>query len=184
MSRDDTQKPGGEIVVYEDADGGGRIRVRLEGETVWLTQRLLSDLYQIGVGTINHHIKSIYEDGELSPEATIRQYRIVQPEGARQVERLVDHYNLEMVIAVGYRVRSTRGIQFRQWATDRLREYLVKGFTLDDDRLKCGFGLVDYFDELLARIREIRASEARVYQRIREIYSLARTYWTPIKSDP
>jgi len=176
MSEKDTPRPGGEIVVYEAADGDSRIRVLLEGETVWLTQRLMSDLYQIGVNTINHHIKAIYEDQELSPEATIRKYRIVQTEGPRQVERLVDHYNLDVIIAVGYRVRSTRGIQFRQWATVRLREYLVKGFTLDDERLKGGGGLVDYFDELLARIREIRASEARVYQRIREIFALAADY--------
>ena len=176
MSEKDTPRPGGEIVVYEAADGDSRIRVLLEGETVWLTQRLMSDLYQVGVNTINHHIKAIYEDQELSPEATIRKYRIVQTEGPRQVERLVDHYNLDVIIAVGYRVRSTRGIQFRQWATVRLREYLVKGFTLDDERLKGGGGLVDYFDELLARIREIRASEARVYQRIREIFALAADY--------
>lgn len=176
MSDKDSPRPGGEIIVYQSEDGGNRIRVLLEGETVWLTQRLLSDLYQVGVNTINHHIKAIYEDGELAPESTIRRYRIVQPEGSRQVERLVDHYNLDVVIAVGYRVRSTRGMQFRQWATARLHEYLVKGFALDDERLKGSGGLVDYFDELLARIREIRASEARVYQRIREIFALASDY--------
>ncbi len=176
MSEADPPRPKGEIVVYRAAGGGNQIRVLLEGETVWLTQRLLSDLYQVGVNTINHHVKEIFEDGELSPGATIRRYRIVQTEGARQVERMVDHYNLDMILAVGYRVRSDRGIQFRQWATARLSEYLVKGFTLDDERLKGGKGLVDHFDELLARIREIRASEARVYQRIREIFSLAGDY--------
>ncbi len=133
---DTPDTPRGEIVVYRAEDGGSRIRVLLEDETVWLTQRLMSDLYQVGVGTMNYHIKGVYEDGELSPEATIRQYRIVQTEGSRQVERLVDHYSLDMILAVGYRVRSPRGVQFRQWATERLREYLVKGFTLDDDRLK------------------------------------------------
>jgi hypothetical protein len=153
-----------------------RLEVRLQDETVWLSQRLISELYQVGVGTINHHIRSIFEDGEHSPEATIRQYRIVQTEGGRQVERLVEYYNLDLILAVGYRVRSSRGVQFRQWATARLREYIVKGFTLDDERLKGGSGLVDYFDELLARIREIRASEARVYQRIREIFALAGDY--------
>ncbi len=163
----DTPHQGGGIAVYQAEDGGTQIRVLLEGGTVWLTQRLLSELYEVGVNTINHHIKEVYEDGELSPEATIRKYRIVQIEGSRHVERLVDHYNLEMILAVGYRVRSLRGVQFRKWATACLREYLVKGFVLDDERLKGASGLVDYFDELLARIREIRASEARVYQRWR-----------------
>ena len=165
-----------QIILYQTEDGLSRIQVRMEAETVWLSQRLLSDLYQVGVNTINHHIKSIYEDGELLPEATIRQYRIVQTEGERQVERLVEHYNLDVILAVGYRVRSPRGVQFRQWATERLREYLVKGFTLDDDRLKGHDRVADYFDELLARIRDIRASEKRVYQRIREIFALAVDY--------
>ena len=167
---------GSKIAIYQTEDGHSCIQVRIEGETVWLSQRLLADLYQVGVNTINHHIKSIYDDGELSPGATIRQYRIVQIEGSRQVERMVEHYNLDMILAIGYRVRSPRGVQFRQWATERLREYLVKGFTLDDERLKDGGGLVDYFDELLARIRDIRASETRVYQRIREIFALAGDY--------
>lgn len=164
------------ILIYQSDSGDTRLEVRLQDETVWLTQRLMSELYQIGVNTINHHIKAIYDDGELSPEATIRQYRIVQSEGSRKIARLVEHYNLDMILAVGYRVRSTRGVQFRQWATTRLREYVVKGFVLDDERLKGGSGIVDYFDELLARIREIRASEARVYQRIREIFALAVDY--------
>ena len=169
-------RPDSAIAIYQTEDGSSRIQVRIEDETVWLTQRLISDLYQVGVNTINHHIKGIYEDGELSSEATIRQYRIVQTEGKRQVRRLVEHYNLDMILAVGYRVRSPRGVQFRQWATEHLREYLVKGFTIDDERLKGGSGLADYFDELLARIREIRASEARVYQRIRDIFALASDY--------
>ena len=151
-------------------------RVLLDGDTVWLTQKHLAELYQVGVNTINHHIKGIYGSDELFPEATIRKYRIVQTEGRRRVERLVDHYNLEMIIAVGYRVRSTRGTQFRQWATARLSEYLVKGFTLDDERLKGTSNTIDYFDELLARIRDIRASEARVYQRIRDTFALASDY--------
>ncbi len=175
-ANDAPSRPGGEIVVYQTEDGNSRIRVRLDQQTVWLTQRLLSELYEVGVNTINHHIKSIYEEGELTPAPTIRKYRIVQWEGNRQVQRQVDHYNLDMILAVGYRVRSKRGTAFRQWATARLREYLVKGFTLDDERLKGGHGLTDFFDELLARIREIRASEARVYQRIREIFALASDY--------
>jgi hypothetical protein len=136
----------------------------------------MAELYQISVKTVNEHLVNIYSEGELSPEATIRKFRIVQTEGARRVSRMVDHYNLDAILAVGYRIRSTRGTAFRQWATARLREYIVKGFTLDDERLKGGKGLVDYFDELLARIREIRASEARVYQRIREIFALASDY--------
>ena len=176
MSGQPKDNPGGSLLIYRADEGASPIRVLLEGETVWLTQKLLAELYQVGVNTINHHIKGIYEDNELSPEATIRRYRIVQTEGKRQAERLVDHYNLEMILAVGYRVRSARGTQFRQWATARLGEYLVKGFTLDDERLKGAAGPVDYFDELLARIREIRASEARVYQRIRDIFALAADY--------
>jgi hypothetical protein len=168
--------PRSEIAIYQTEDGRSRIQVRIADETVWLSQRLLAELYRVGVNTINYHIKSIYEDGELSPGATIRQYRIVQTEGGRQVERPVGHYNLDMILAVGYRVRSPRGVQFRQWATERLREYLIKGFTLDDDRLKGRDRLADHFDELLARIREIRASEKRVYQRIREIFALAADY--------
>lgn len=178
MTDEMPQEPGqgSEIVIYQTEDGHSRIQVRIKEETVWLSQRLLSELYHVGVNTINHHIKSIYDDGELSPDATVRQYRIVQTEGGRQIERLVEHYNLDMILAIGYRVRSLRGVQFRQWATEHLREYLIKGFTLDDDRLKGQDRLADYFDELLARIREIRASEARVYQRIREIFALAADY--------
>ncbi len=176
MSDQGKERPSGQIVLYQQGDADGVIRVLLEGNTAWLTQRLLADLYQTSVPNVNQHISSIYGDGELRPEATIKKYLIVQTEGSRQVERLVDHYNLEMIIAIGYRVRSTRGTQFRQWATARLSEYLVKGFTLDDERLKGTSGVVDYFDELLERIREIRASEARVYQRIREIFSLACDY--------
>ncbi len=129
------QKPDGNLLIYRADEATAPIRVLLEGETVWLTQKMLAGLYEVGVNTVNHHIKGVYEDGELSPEATIRKYRIVQTEGSRQVERLVDHYNLDMTLAVGYRARSTRGTQFRQWATARLSEYLVKGFTLDDERL-------------------------------------------------
>ena len=117
----------------------------------------MSELYQVGVNTINHHVKEIYRDGELLPGATIRKYRIVQIEGARQVERMIDHYNLEMIIAVGYRVHSNRGTQFRQWVTSCLSECLVKGFTLNGERLKGADSFTDYFDELLARIREIFA---------------------------
>jgi len=176
MSKAGTPRPGGEIVVYQAEGGGNQIRVLLEGETVWLTQNLLAELYQTSKQNVSYHIRSIYEEGELVPEATVKKYLTVRQEGSRTVQRPIDHYNLDMIIAVGYRVKSPVATRFRQWATIRLREYLVKGFTLDDERLKGGKGLVDHFDELLARIREIRASEARVYQRIREIFALASDY--------
>jgi hypothetical protein len=166
-----------ELVFYQGEDGRSRIQVRLDEGTVWLSQRLLAELFQKDVRTINEHIQNIYEEGELEPEATIRKFRIVQVEGKKQVSRLIDHHNLELVLAVGYRVRSHRGTQFRRWATERLREYLAKGFVLDDERLKEGRSLgTDYFDELLERIREIRASEKRFYQKIRDLYALAVDY--------
>jgi len=166
-----------EFLLYQTEGGETRVQVRLYEGTVWLTQRLISDLYQKSVKTINEHIKNIYDEGELNPQATIRKFRIVQPEGDRQVERLVDFYNLDVILAVGYRVRSHRGTQFRQWATKQLREYVVKGFVLDDERLKDGRGLgEDYFDELLERIRDIRASERRFYQKITDIYATSIDY--------
>ncbi len=123
------EAPQSEIILYQTEDGRTRIECRFENETLWLTQRLISELFQIGVNTVNHHLKEIYDDAELSSEATIRSYRIVQTEGNRQVTRQVEHYSLPVILAVGYRVRSQRGIQFRQWATARLSEFLVKGFT-------------------------------------------------------
>ncbi|MEA3332268.1 MAG: virulence RhuM family protein [Pseudomonadota bacterium] len=168
--------PNGELIVYQGQGLDEPIQVRLEGETVWLSQKLIAELFQKDVRTINEHVQNIYDDDELLPEATIRKFRIVRMEGSRQVKRLIDHYNLEMIIAVGFRVRSRRGAQFRKWANDRISEYLVKGFTMDDERLKGNVGVVDHFDELLARIREIRASEARVYLMIRNIFALADDY--------
>ena len=176
MSNHSEIKPGGELLMYRTSEEATPIRVLLEGESAWLTQRLIADLYGTSIPNINQHIAAIYGQGELQPEATLKKYLIVQSEGKRQVRRLVEHYNLEMIIAIGYRVRSNRGTQFRQWATARLSEYLVKGFTLDDERLRGATSTIGYFDELLARIRDIRASEARVYQRIRDIFSLASDY--------
>jgi hypothetical protein len=169
-------RPHGELLVYQGQGLNAPIQVRLEGETVWLSQRLMADLYGVAVPTINEHVSNIYDDEELQPEATIRKFRIVQTEGNRQVGRLVDHYNLDMILAVGFRVRSRHGSRFRQWASERISEYLIKGFTMDDERLKGKAGIVDYFDELLARIRDIRASEARVYMQIRNIFALAVDY--------
>ncbi len=164
-----------QILLYQTEDGRQRIEVRLQDGSVWLTQKLLAELFGIGVNTINYHIKEIYKEGELQQNTTIRKYRIVQTEGARQVFRDVDFYDLKMILAVGYRVRSHRGLQFRQWATEHLQEYIVKGFALDDERLSKP-GEMDYFDELLDRIRAIRASEKRFYQKIRDIYTLSADY--------
>ena len=133
--------PQGQILIYRD--GTTLLQVRLEGRTVWLTQRLIAELYQVSVKTVNEHLINIYDEGELEAEATIRKFRIVQREGRREVSRSVEHYNLDAILAVGYRVRSSRGTQFRQWATARLSELLVKGFTLDDERIKAGRNLGD-----------------------------------------
>jgi len=167
--------PEGQLLIYQD--GALNVQVRIDGETVWLTQRLLAELYQVSVKTVNEHLINIYREHELDPAATIRKFRIVQTEGSRQVSRVVDHYNLDAILAVGYRVRSSRGTAFRQWATARLSELLVKGFTMDDERLKAGRTLGDaYFDELLERIRDIRASERLFYQKITDIYATSIDY--------
>ena len=141
---------------------------------------MMAELFQIGVGTVNHHLQAIYDDRELDQNATIRRYRIVRREGQREVAREIEHYSLDAVLAVGYRVRSQRGTQFRRWATQRLSEYLVKGFVLDDERLKNppspSLGVPDYFDEMLERIRDIRASEKRMYLRVKEIFAMAADY--------
>jgi len=169
-------EPAGQVLLYRSDDGRTKLDVRLENETVWLSQRQLAELFGKAKGTISEHIKHIFEDRELDPTATVRPYRTVQREGDREVSRDVELYNLDMVIALGFRVRSRAAVRFRQWAADRLKEYIVKGFVLDDDRLKRTDRAADYFDELLARIREIRASEARAYQRVREIFALASDY--------
>jgi hypothetical protein len=166
-----------QILFYQSEDGTSRIEVRLEEGTVWLSQALITELYQITKQTTGHHIRNIFDEKELSPEATVRQYLTVQSEGSRTVQRSIEYYNLDMILAIGYRVRSHRGTQFRRWATERLSEYLIKGFVLDDERLKEGRSIgADYFDELLERIRDIRASEKRFYQKIRDIYTLAIDY--------
>jgi hypothetical protein len=171
-----TDKPTN-ILIYQAEDGKTHINVRLDKDSVWLTQSTMSELFQTTPQNITLHIKSIYSEGELQEEATCKEYLQVQIEGKRKIQRSLKHYNLEMIIAVGYRVRSHRGTQFRRWATERLREYLVKGFTMDDQRLKEGRGLGDdYFDELLERIRDIRASEKQFYRKITEIYSLSADY--------
>jgi hypothetical protein len=167
--------PQGQFLIYTDGDT--RLQVRLEGNTVWLTQKLIAELYGVSVKTVNEHLVNIYDEAELPPEATIRSFRIVQTEGTRDVSRTVEHYSLDAILAVGYRVRSARGTAFRQWATARLSELLVKGFTMDDERLKAGQTLgTGYFDELLERIRDIRASERLFYQKITDIYATSIDY--------
>jgi len=163
-----------QILFYQSEDGTSRIEVRLDEGTVWLSQNLIAELYQITKQNVSLHIRNIIEERELDQAATVKQYLTVQTEGSRAVKRTIDYYNLDMILAIGYRVRSHRGTQFRRWATERLREYLVKGFVLDDQRLKEQRTIgADYFDELLERIRDIRASEKRFYRKIRDIYALA-----------
>ena len=171
----ENQPPQSSIILYRTEDGRTRIQCRFEEATVWLTQKLMAELFGKDVRTINEHIQNIVAEGELAEESVIRKFRITAADGKSYETQ---HYKLEVVIAVGYRVKSPRGTQFRQWATARLNDYLVKGFTMDDERLKnppCK-GHTDYFDELLERIRDIRASERRVYLRVREILALAADY--------
>lgn len=174
----DANPPQSSIILYQTEDGRTRIQCRFDAKTLWLTQVQIAELFQTTVPNINLHLKSIYEEGEQAEEATIKSFLIVRSEGSRQVNRPVLHYSLPAILAVGYRVRSPRGTQFRQWSTARLTEYLVKGFTMDDERLKNppASGQPDYFDELLERIRDIRASERRMYLRVREILALAADY--------
>ncbi len=177
---DNPTPPMGEIVLYQTEDGKTRLECRFAHETLWLSQALIAELFQKDVRTINEHLQNIFAEGELDAQATIRKVRIVRLEGTREVVRDIEHYSLDAILAVGYRVSSERGRQFRRWATERLQEYLVKGFTMDDERLKNppveGSGVPDYFDELLERIRDIRASEKRMYLRVREIFALAADY--------
>ena len=146
------------VIIYTTNDGKTKIDVKLEEETLWLTQAQMCELYQTSKSNVSEHIKHIFEEEELTKEATVRKFRIVQMEGSRNVEREVEHYNLDIIIALGYRIRSIIATRFRQWATERLKEYIVKGFTLDDERLK-KLGGGSYWKELLERIRDIRATE-------------------------
>jgi len=177
---DDQTPPAGEIILYQTEDGVTRVECRFANETLWLSQALMAELFQTTPQNVTLHLKALYAEGEIDESSTCKEYLQVRREGAREVQRSVKHYSLDAILAVGYRVRSERGIQFRRWATARLREYLVKGFTMDDERLKNppvpGSGVPDYFDELLERIRDIRASEKRMYLRVREIFALAGDY--------
>ena len=167
----------GKILIYQNEKGDTRIDVYFESDTIWMTQKAMCELYQVAKSSVSEHISNIFKDGELEPEATVRKFRTVQIEGTRQVTRERDYYNLDMILAVGYRVRSNVGIHFRRWASGVLTEYMKKGFALNDERLRNPreFG-ADYFDELLERIRDIRASEKRVYQKVKEIFALSVDY--------
>lgn len=164
-----------EILIYQNSEGSIKIDVRLEEESVWLTQAQLCELFQKSKATISEHIKNVFEEGELDASATVRNFRTVQTEGKREVERAIDYYNLDVIISVGYRVKSPQGTQFRIWATQRLKEYIIKGFTLNDDRFKSGSSM-NYFNELQERIREIRISERFFYQKIKDIYTTSIDY--------
>jgi hypothetical protein len=168
----DEPLPQSEIILYQTEDGGTRVQVRLQDETVWLTQKLLAELFGKDVRTINEHIQNIFQEGELAEDSVVRKFRITAADGKSYATQ---HYNLDVIISVGYRVKSLRGTQFRIWATQRLREYLVKGFTMDDERLKQSGGGA-YFDELLERIRDIRSSEKVFWRKVLDIYATSADY--------
>ncbi|MGM9554653.1 MAG: virulence RhuM family protein [Faecousia sp.] len=167
----------GRILIYQNEKGDTKVDVYFTEDTIWMTQKSMCELYQVAKSSISEHIRNIFLDGELEEKATVRKFRTVQKEGSRQVARALDYYNLDMILAVGYRVRSHVGIHFRRWASGVLTEYMKKGFVLNDERLRNPkeFG-ADYFDELLERIRDIRASEKRVYQKVKEIFALSVDY--------
>ncbi|RLV57693.1 hydroxyacid dehydrogenase [Parashewanella curva] len=165
----------GQFIVFASDDGQSQVECRFEGESLWLSQQLIAELYQKNIRTINEHLVNIYDEGELEQNATIRNFRIVRQEGSRQVTREIAHYNLDAILAVGYRVRSKAGTQFRQWATRTLKEYLAKGFVMDDERLKSPESS-QYFDELLNRIRDIRSSEKIFWRKVCDIYATSIDY--------
>jgi len=165
-----------DLILYTTEDGRSQIKLRAQEQTVWLTQLEMAELFDATKQNISLHLKNIFEDGELDAAATVKESLTVQIEGSRQVQRPVTLYNLDAILAVGYRVRSPRGVQFRRWASTILKEYLAKGFVMDDERLKNPDGRPDYFDEMLARIRDIRASEKRFYQKVRDLFALSSDY--------
>ena len=176
----DEPVPVGEFLLYQTEDGRTRVECRFQDDTIWLSQALIAELFEVTPQNVTMHLQALYAEREIDETGTCKELLQVRREGTREVRRMVRYYNLDAILAVGYRVRSDRGTQFRKWATERLKEYLVKGFTMDDQRLKnppaAGSGVPDYFDELLERIRDIRASEKRMYLRVREIFALAGDY--------
>ena len=165
-----------DVILYTTEDGRSQIKLRANNQTVWLSQREMAELFAVSADNIGLHLKNLYEDAELSREATTEESSVVQTEGDREVLRPLTLYNLNSILAVGYRVRSPRGVQFRRWASTILKEYLLKGFAMDDERLKNPDGRPDHFDEMLERIRDIRASEKRFYQKVRDLFALSSDY--------
>ncbi|GAB6047536.1 virulence RhuM family protein [Methyloparacoccus murrellii] len=165
-----------QLILYTSEDGQCQVQLRADRGTVWLSQRQMAELFDVSPDNVGLHLKNIYADGELQREATAEESSVVQTEGGREVRRSLTLYNLGAILAVGYRVRSPRGVQFRRWASTVLKEYLLKGFAMDDERLKNPDGRPDYFDEMLARIRDIRASEKRFYQKVRDLFALSSDY--------
>lgn len=164
------------LILYTTEDGKSRIQLRAKDHTVWLSQREMAQLFDVSSDNIGLHLRNIYDDAEIGREATTEESSVVQTEGPRQVQRPITLYNLDAILAVGYRVRSPRGVQFRRWASTVLKEYLLKGFAMDDERLKNPDGRPDHFDEMLARVRDIRASEKRFYQKVRDLFALSTDY--------
>ncbi|WP_284893765.1 virulence RhuM family protein [Cobetia amphilecti] len=164
-----------DLILYTTDDGRTQLHLRVEGDSIWLSQMEIAVLFQTTKQNVSLHAKNIFEDNELASEATVKESLTVQSEGNRQVKRRISYYNLDLILAIGYRVRSPRGVQFRQWASTHLKEFLLKGFVMDDERLKNPSGW-DYFDELLERIRDIRASEKRFYQKVRDLFALSSDY--------
>ena len=171
MTENNTQ-----IIIYQTENGETKLEVLLENETVWLSQKLMAALFQTTVANINIHLKNIFEEGELDMKATIKDFLIVRIEGSREVNRTIEYYNLDAIISVGYRIKSNVATRFRQWATQHIKEYIVKGFVMDDERLKNPNQPFDYFEELLRRIQDIRTSERRFYQKITDIYATSVDY--------
>jgi hypothetical protein len=166
----DIQPNDTQFLLYQTTDGGIRIETRMQNETVWLTINQMAELFGVDKSGISRHLKNIYESSELNKNSTVAKFATVQNEGNRAIEREIEYYNLDAIISVGYRVNSIRGTQFRIWATQRLREYIIKGFIMDDERLKSAGG-GNYFDELLARIRDIRSSEKVFWRKVLDIYA-------------
>jgi hypothetical protein len=170
------KKDNSQIIIYQSESGETKLDVRLKDETVWLTQKDMAELFQVAKSTISEHISNVFQEGELESGATVRKFRTVQNEGGREINRNIEYYNLDMIISVGYRVKSHVATRFRQWATVHIREFIVKGFLLDDERLKNPDLPFDYFDELLKRIQDIRTSEKRFYRKITDIYATSVDY--------
>ena len=175
MSEERVENTQGEVIIYQTDEGDTKIDVRFVDETVWLTQAQLVELFQSSKANISEHIKNIYDEGELDEESTVRKFRTVQIEGERSVTRSIVHYNLDMIISLGYRVKSKIATNFRKWATERLKEYMIKGFTMDDERLK-NLGGGNYWKELLDRIRDIRSSEKVMYRQVLDLYATSVDY--------